>query len=167
MLFRKDLGAEAAAKHGEKRSPQWGKARKDHLKIEPSCAVCLKKRKGAWAKIVSLVKPVQVHHIYPFHIIKNLGRPELELDQRNLITLCESGEKHHISLGHLGDFQSFNPNVKEHAEKTFAGKKSAEIVGSPLWKALHGMRPKDLEKMTPEEKKTLREEIDQVLPFLP
>jgi hypothetical protein len=30
-----------------------------------------------------------VHHIFPFHYCIALGRPDLELDDRNLITLCE------------------------------------------------------------------------------
>jgi len=32
---------------------------------------------------------LQVHHIFPFHYCIALGRPDLELDDRNLITLCE------------------------------------------------------------------------------
>jgi hypothetical protein len=35
---------------------------------------------------------VQVHHIFPFHDCVALGRPDLELDERNLITLC--GKSH-------------------------------------------------------------------------
>ena len=54
-----------------------------------------------------------MHHIFPFHYCIALGRPDLELDDRNLITLCEDeagkpGQNHHLLVGHLDDFESSN-----------------------------------------------------------
>ena len=167
LLFKKkDSGAEAAKPHGTARSPQWNRVRKEHLKLEPSCRACKKQRKGVWAKVVAIVKPVQVHHIFPFHVVVALERPDLELDHRNLITLCESGEKHHICIGHLGDYSSFNPGVREHAEKTFHGMTAQQIMTSPHWTALVKMRPEDLGKMSEEVKKELRADLDRLLPKL-
>ena len=45
----------------------------------------------------------EVHHIAPVHLF-----PELRLDPRNLITLCEF---HHYYLGHTGDWWAWNPRV--------------------------------------------------------
>lgn len=79
------------------RSPQWPTVRKHWLDGHPTCALC-----GG-------TKVLEVHHIKPFHL-----HPELELDTTNLITLCENkgdGVNCHLLFGHLGNFQSYNPNV--------------------------------------------------------
>jgi hypothetical protein len=55
------------------------------------------------------VKKLEVHHIKPFHL-----HPELELEPKNLITLCENksdGVNCHLLFGHLGSFRSFNVRV--------------------------------------------------------
>lgn len=87
---------------GKKRSSQWPKTRKAHLAAHPNCAVC-----GGTDKI-------EVHHIHPFHI-----HPELELDPKNLISLCESnkgGVNCHLHFGHLGNFRSVNEEVVNDSE---------------------------------------------------
>ena len=106
------------ARHGIQRSPAWPHAEKLHLQLQPTCVCC---KPGMHPNA-----GVQVHHIFPFHYVIALGRPDLELDQRNLITLCENeegkpGENHHLLVGHLDSFQSSNLSVVEHAEKTFFG----------------------------------------------
>jgi hypothetical protein len=81
------------------RSPKWDGVRDAHLKMQPTCMVC----EGS--------ENLNVHHIKPFHL-----HPELELDQSNLITLCEC-EKHgvncHLLIGHLGNFRNVNTHVLE------------------------------------------------------
>lgn len=82
-----------------KRSSKWPTARKNHLKIQPACAAC------------GSTYCVQVHHKEPFHL-----HPELELMESNFITLCEcSPGDHHLNLGHLGNWKSFNPHVEADA----------------------------------------------------
>jgi 5-methylcytosine-specific restriction protein A len=67
------------------RSPHWSTVRKRHLEKFPTCAVC-----GGNVKL-------QVHHRHPFHL-----HPELELEESNLITLCEApGRNCHLIFGHL------------------------------------------------------------------
>lgn len=86
---------------GTKRSNKWPEARAAHLKIEPLCQVC-----GTTEKL-------QAHHLKPFHL-----HPELELDPKNLITLCEKpGRNHHILFGHLMNFKSFNVNCKDDVDQ--------------------------------------------------
>jgi hypothetical protein len=56
---------------------------------------------------------LDVHHIRPFHL-----HPDLELEPSNLITLCEAdkgGVNCHLFIGHLGNFKSFNVDVKADA----------------------------------------------------
>jgi 5-methylcytosine-specific restriction protein A len=84
-----------------KRSSKWPTVRKNHLKTNPTCAVCNGSEK------------VEVHHIKPFH-----EHPELELDATNLITLCESksyGIVCHLAVGHLGHYRKTNEDVIKDA----------------------------------------------------
>ena len=84
------------------RSPEWEKARNEHLIKEPAC-------RGCGSRI-----NLEVHHKEPFHL-----DPAKELDPSNFITLCEcdkNGMNCHLLLGHLGDFKAFNPNVVADAD---------------------------------------------------
>jgi 5-methylcytosine-specific restriction endonuclease McrA len=94
-LVRKKL-----AERGEPpRSPLWPKVRKEHLQQEGWCRYC-----GG-------TENLEVHHIVPFHVDQSL-----ELDPSNLITLCEkSGVECHLRIGHHGDWQSVNPDVRQQA----------------------------------------------------
>lgn len=164
-----DQGAIVAAKVGFARSPKWDDRRKAHLKEHPYCQACPAPK--GWKKMLhhgqALVglKPVQVHHIFPFHNMMVIGRPDMECDQPlNLVTLCESGENHHVLLGHLGDFQSFNPDVIKHAH-TFFGKTKEQIKSDPHWLSLSQARPKDIDKMTDAEKQELRALVDRLFPL--
>jgi len=81
---------------GKKRSKNWRKVRREHLKNNPICAICHGKKK------------LEVHHIIPFHLA-----PELEEKKSNLITLCERkkyGINCHLLVGHLGNYRRANPN---------------------------------------------------------
>jgi 5-methylcytosine-specific restriction endonuclease McrA len=87
---------------GALRSPRWPKVRAEHLSANPKCAVC------------ESTSVLEVHHIRPFH-----QDPSLELDPKNLITLCESKSKGvtcHQFFGHLGDYKNENPNVVKDAK---------------------------------------------------
>lgn len=93
---------------GKKRSPKWRKVRKKHLKAEPYCVACGKRKK------------LQVHHIKPFHIA-----PELELEPTNLITLCTNRVMNcHLIIGHRRNFKNHNENVKRDAKWMYS-----EILG--------------------------------------
>ncbi|MCR4311327.1 MAG: HNH endonuclease [Candidatus Taylorbacteria bacterium] len=80
---------------GIPRSSQWPKVRAEFLKTHPKCAVC------------GTTKDLAVHHKKPYFLY-----PELELDSRNLITLCD-GLSHHLIFGHLGSYLSYNKNIDE------------------------------------------------------
>jgi len=81
------------------RSNGWAKVRAAHLEKNPSCANC-----GKTVKYLKTFR-LQVHHKIPFHIA-----PQLELDPRNLLTLC-SDPRCHFDKGHLGDWKSHNQFV--------------------------------------------------------
>lgn len=102
MKFIDVMKRKREKRQGVKRSDGWPEARKEHLVSFPVCVVCGSK------------KNLQVHHIHPFHLY-----PELELNPDNLITLCEddgNGCDCHLFIGHLGNFRTYNPDVKEDAE---------------------------------------------------
>lgn len=81
------------------RSSGWAKVRKDHIKKEPCCRVCGRRKK------------LEVHHIVPF-----ANRPDLELNPDNLITLCDGSTRCHFVFGHLGNWRSSNSNVISDSE---------------------------------------------------
>ena len=120
-----DHGAHIAKTHGVARSPEWSRVQKEHLKREPACAACgYRGRK------------VQVHHVKPFHL-----HPQLELDPNNLITLCcARGREHHLLLGHLDEWASFNENIRADV-KRFYHKTSAQIRADIAWQKKMAKRP--------------------------
>lgn len=76
------------------RSGAWPRVRREHLSREPECIAC--GRSGS----------LEVHHVVPVR-----GRPDLELDPENLVTLC--ADPCHIVFGHLLDWRRSNPHVRE------------------------------------------------------
>jgi len=120
-----DKGAEVAARYGHTRSPEWPEVARAHLKIQPACMACGYEGEG-----------LQVHHIKPFHLF-----PELELDPNNLITLCEiKGRDHHLLIGHLDNWESYNLNVHTDA-KRFYKENAAQIRSNPTWQEEEVHRP--------------------------
>jgi 5-methylcytosine-specific restriction enzyme A len=80
---------------GGPRSRDWPAIRRWHLEKQPVCQAC------------GVSDHLQVHHIRPFHL-----HPELELDSRNLLTLCERrGHDCHFVFGHFHNWQLWNPAV--------------------------------------------------------
>lgn len=89
---------------GTKRNPEWRKVRKKFIAKNPRCMVC------------DGVKKLEVHHVLPFHMF-----PDQELNESNLMTLCDGDPKLgiqscHQLFGHLGRWTSFNPNAVEDAK---------------------------------------------------
>lgn len=85
---------------GRPRSPLWGKLRIRFIMQSPFCAVC-----GSRDMLTA-------HHIKPFHLF-----PELELDESNLIVLCEGKSVNcHLLFGHLMLWESFNKSVIRDAK---------------------------------------------------
>src|ERR1700729_690052 len=112
--MRNDPDARVAAKYGVVRSTKWPAVERAHLAKQPRCVACSDR---------AAPKNLQVHHIIPLHFCLRIRRPDLELDERNLITLCESESRvdtcddHHLLVGHLGDFESANLHVVHDAER--------------------------------------------------
>jgi len=113
MSIIKHLVGVAQGKHPmrKRRSSEWPKLRRQHLEVEPFCAVCGSDQK------------VEPHHIKPFHL-----HPELELDPSNLITLCESRKSMncHLVFGHCDNFQRINPDVVRDSQTWNAKLKAAK-----------------------------------------
>ena len=78
-----------------KRSGQWPRVRKEFLKKNTFCAVCVERDPTM----------LEVHHIVPFHEDRSL-----ELEPKNLITLCsEDANDCHFVFGHNGNWKKCNP----------------------------------------------------------
>ena len=87
------------------RSSKWSSVRNEFVSRNPFCAACGSR------------KDLNVHHVKPFH-----SNPELELDMKNLITLCR---EHHFRIGHDPDgpwkpktpsWKESNPMVRKHSQ---------------------------------------------------
>lgn len=91
------------------RSSKWGALAKRFVKGK-SCACCGRK------------ECLVVHHIQPFHL-----HPELELDESNLIVLCEGKIVNcHLAVGHLFYWPSHNPDIVADAAYM-----NAKVKGRP------------------------------------
>ncbi len=83
------------------RSSKWVKTRNEHLKKQNFCQWC------------GSPDNLEVHHIEPFHI-----SPDRELDESNLITLCENKEKQcHFAKGHFRNWRAYNSNIVKQCHK--------------------------------------------------
>jgi len=86
------------------RSSEWVQVRSDFVRKHPRCEAC------------GSISNLNVHHVVPFH-----QRPDLELVEDNLITLCR---EHHFRIGHDPDGKGpmkpswllSNPNVRSDVE---------------------------------------------------
>jgi 5-methylcytosine-specific restriction endonuclease McrA len=85
------LGDRIAGRPHAQRSPRWPRLRAVFLAACPCCAAC-GTRQG-----------LEVHHVRPVHRF-----PHLELAWDNLLTLCG---RCHLFVGHLGSWDSWNPEV--------------------------------------------------------
>ena len=156
-----DRGAREAARFGINRNSEWPKVEKQHLKIQPHCMACKSGTK--------VHGELQVHHIFPFHYCVALGRPDLELDQRNLITLCENkkdrhGLDHHLLIGHLDDFQSSNLDVVKDARTTFYSMSAENIRKDPRWEKKEKTKLKPLDTMSQREKNAFTANMNSRFP---
>jgi hypothetical protein len=153
MQQHHDPGAQVAGQQGLQRSPQWPMVAGEHLQLEPVCRAC------------GSTDNLQVHHVLPFHFCILLGRPELELDQRNLITLCEGANNHHLLLGHLDDWQSYNQEVRLDVAGPFYGMAGASIRANPAWQTEEKKRPPAWAQMSDAAKAAFRLLMDTLYPL--
>lgn len=99
-----DPGVVAA---GVPRSSKWPAWLKAFLKGK-SCVCCGSKG------------PLTGHHKIPFHI-----RPDLEMIEGNVAPICD-GTDCHLVLGHLKDFQLYNPDFDADAAAFLAKRMAAK-----------------------------------------
>jgi len=136
-------------KNGIARSPLWDEVERAFRAAHPKCAAC------------DETAQVDVHHKFPFHYVVACGRPDLELDTRNLVTLCtKSGCQHHLLLGHLDDWESYNPAVNSFI-KRYTGMAGTDIRAAAAWQKAAALRPKHLDQMTEVEKAAFKAMLDK------
>lgn len=152
---------EAIRTVGRTRSPEWPKVEKAHLAKNPHCVCC--------APGTNMDAGLQVHHKFPFNYCIALGRPDLELDDRNLITLCEDehgkpGQNHHLLCGHLDSFQSSNLEVVEDATVMFHGMTAEQIKADPRWQVKVAAKLKPLDQLTAVEREAFTKLMNDTYP---
>jgi len=144
--------ADILAKLQLRRSPKWPEVEKAFRAKYPQCASGVENA------------PLNVHHMFPFHYVVLCGRPDLELDPRNLMTLCTAEDtEHHVLVGHLDDYESYNPQVMEFVQ-TYKGKAAADIRADVAWQKAHAGRPKHVDLMSQQEKDAFKTMLDGKFP---
>ena len=98
IIIRKFFDQSRSLSVEVQRSKKWPTFRKKFLIKYPKCSVC------------DGTEMLEAHHVTPFHLNKSL-----ELVESNIITLCEKNHCHLI-FGHLGDWSSYNPDVRQDAQ---------------------------------------------------
>lgn len=156
---QQDRGADEAARHGQTRSSHWPSVERTFREAHPDCAACDPNTAVDHVGI-------QIHHVHPFHLCIAAGRPDLELDPRNLISLGETehaaeAPDHHLLLGHLDDFKSYNLMVIRDCV-LFQGMGTDAIKASPIWVARERQRP--LDQLSPADLTAFRAMLDRDLP---
>lgn len=146
-----DHGGLEAARLGVPRSPHWSSVEHFFRTANPACARC------------GSVTAIQVHHGFAFHECVLAGRPDLELDPRNLHSLCMDPEwQCHLLVGHLDDFRSWNPNLLvDLAHPLLAGVALRTDAG---WLVERTQRAKPWDEWTPAEHAAFRARLDSELP---
>ena len=153
-----DAGDRIAARYGIARSAGWSSIERAHLARHPGCIGC--RRPGA---------RVEVHHVFPFHFCLSLGRPDLELDERNLVTLCGESDgqgagNHHLLLGHFDDYESMNLHVRSEALERFHGMTAVQLRANAEWAKLAARRPPHLAAMSDADLHALRRLMNELMP---
>lgn len=138
------------------RSPKWPDFEREYLHAHSLCLICGKPHPR-----------LNLHHKYPVVYIRGVGRPDLECDARNAkYPLCaESGDNHHLLIGHLNYFQSYNPWIDAAIEKC-KGLTAQQIASLPEWQTAVKIRPKPFSVMSDYERLQLRRQIDAEMPCL-
>lgn len=165
-------GTEAAEEHGIRRSPKWPSVEKHFLAVNPFCIACNETQHVARLALVGInpTRGLQVHHaVIPFHYAILLGRPDLELDPRNLCVLCEDElgvktEDHHNLVGHGRNFQSYLPDASTLAKIKFNGLGKKDLVTNKEFLTLCANLPKKWNELSQVEKDSLRTMLDSKLP---
>jgi hypothetical protein len=155
MQQQTNPGSSIAQKYGIARSPLWSGVEKK-VREDAKCMTC------------SNDQNLQVHHIVPFHLCHLVYRGDLELDDRNLLVLCEENvNDHHLLVGHLGNFESYNPGGRAAIEGAFVGLSAQQIKADKTWQALMQGRPAPWNKMPHDQRLALRQFLDTNFAFIP
>jgi hypothetical protein len=134
-------------------------------RLAAPCAPTPSPRLHSWQRV--FYEWINVHHIIPFDIAASCGRPDLELDFRNLITLCEGVWNHHHVVGHFGDWQSYNRHVRSDAKRPECmGQPGEKIRKMAWWAAEHQDRPEHARSAAPSDKADMKALLDRMFPPL-
>lgn len=144
-------------KYGIERSNLWPTVEKAFLAKNQKCAVCPS----------SL--DLQVHHIFPFHLCHLVYRGDLELDERNFMVLCEENvNDHHLLLGHLGFFESYNTSGQDGIialARSLPSHAASDIKNNQSWKDLMKARPLPWEQWSHQQRMDFRKLLDETFAF--
>ena len=110
------------------------------------------------------IEQLNVHHMFPFHYVVLCGRPDLELDPHNLLTLCTREDlEHHLLLGPLDDYESYNPEVEEFVQ-TYKDQSATQIRNNVAWQTARDRKPKHVDQMSQQEKDEFKKMLDGKFP---
>jgi hypothetical protein len=128
-----DPGAAVAANYQFQRSEAWSRVSEAFVKqLEEKgikqCAVS-----GCTTGDI-----LEIHHKLPFHLCFQFGRRDLEFDPANLMPLCKT---HHLFVGHLDDWSSFNEGVVNDVVTWASLMTQDQFEQNDSWKSSMQARP--------------------------
>jgi len=98
--------------------------------------------------------------------LQAINRLDLELDERNLITLCvEPDMQHHALVGHLNFYASFNPWLMQTVAMC-KGKSALQIFDMRDFQQMVNNRPKPVHQMNAKELEELKNLTQETFPCL-
>lgn len=135
------------------RSPHWEALRKEVIT-----------ERGSKCEISGATTDLEAHHIIPFHFCVILGRPELELEKKNLIILSRGPVDIHLLLGHFDNFGSYNINITDIKKWQDFIKSCKDIATDAAYLKLKASRPKLWDDMATRDRTNLRKLMDKMFP---
>jgi hypothetical protein len=100
----------------------------------------------------------------PLPLRRALRPARFGIGPRNLTTLCTREDReHHLLLGHLDDYESYNPEVEEFI-KTYNRRSNQQIRNDAAWQSAQARKPKHLDEMSQLEKGDFNKMLDGKFP---
>lgn len=140
----------------ERRSPKRHHYNTMQVIKHPNCIIC-----DRTADKVELV----AHHIYPISLLRLINRLDLELDDRNIRTICEDKKLGcHYLFAHYQDWKSYNPDIDEFADM-FKNSTVAEILESSTYQSALTNRPCPIHMMPRTTLNCIASQLADIMPI--
>jgi hypothetical protein len=127
--------------------------------------------RGRVCEISGATTQLGLHHCFPLKMARLLGRPDIELERRNVLVVSNGPVDYHKHLAHLAYFASWNPGLLGIAgfpdlrECRRMAAMRPPFWTTQEWVGIVANRPKTWATMSAGDKDELRAMIDRIFPM--